>query len=284
MVTDGLMESWYTVSPAAILPAASGHMVGLRGLLPGSRELASAAGRAALLTGHCLIKLDRRSDAYRVYSLAEMAARDAGDGAVRGLVLCQQSSLYSTVAEGLPPGDIVAALRLLDEAVAAVPRGAPGRLRATIHDRRAEERAVMGDATGALRDLEAAELALAEQGEGAFFGPRNAVELGAVRGSVELILGRSQDAVATLDATLVGMDPRLVAWRAAVLADQGAALARVGELDAAVDRLERALQLARKASAGDHVNRIHGVRRRDLAGRGSEPVVLRLDELLASAG
>jgi hypothetical protein len=65
-VTDSLMRSWYTVSPSALLPAASGHLVALSSLLLGSRELASVVARTALLTGHCLMELDRRSDAYRL--------------------------------------------------------------------------------------------------------------------------------------------------------------------------------------------------------------------------
>src|SRR5205807_1614349 len=94
-------------------------------------------------------------------------------------------------------------------------------------------------------------------------------------------LGRHQEAVATLDATLAGMDPRLRAWRAAALADQGAAYAHAGDLDAAVGRLERALQLAH--AAADHVNRVRGVRNRDLSRWADEPAVRRLDDALSAS-
>jgi tetratricopeptide (TPR) repeat protein len=282
-ITDGLMRNWYTISPSALLPAAGGHLTALSRLLPGSRQLASVAGRTALLSGHCLMKVGRASDAYRVYALAATAARDAGDAALRSIVLAMHSSLYSTVAEGYRPGDTRAALRLLDQAALCVPASAPGRLRAAVRSRRAEERAANADAAGALGDLEVAEAALNEPSDDVHFGPRDHVELGAIRGSVQLLLGRNNDAVKTLDVTLAAMDPRLAAWRSAVLADQGAAYARLGELEVAADRLERALQLARSAGASDHVNRIRGVRRRDLGGYDHERVVERLDEQLEAA-
>jgi hypothetical protein len=78
------------------------------------------------------------------------------------------------------------------------------------------------------------------------------------------------------------MDPKLIGWRAAVLADQGAALARMGEMEAAVDCLERALQLARAAADGHHVDRVRGAVHRDLARWEDEPAVRRLDEALSA--
>jgi tetratricopeptide (TPR) repeat protein len=280
VVINGLMAQWYMVPPAALLPAANGQLSALKRMLPGPRRLSSVAGWAGLLTGHCLMKLRRHDEAYGAYSLAEMAARDAGDDSLRGLVLAMRSSIYSTVAEGDRPGDTRAAISLLDEAVSAS-RAAPGRLRAAVYGRRAEERAVEADPTGSLHDLEAAESALTDPGEGYHFGPRAAAELGAIRGNVQLLLGQHREAIATLDVTLTNMDPKLIGWRAAVLADQGAAFARAGEMEAAVDRLERALQLAR--AAGDHVQRIDGIRQRDLGRWADEPAVVRLSEQIASA-
>jgi len=191
--------------------------------------------------------------------------------------------MYSPVALGHREGDSAHALAHLDEAATAAGHQiqTPSRLRVTVLARRAEERAAAGDATGVVRDLEAAHESLAIPSEGIYFGPRNEVELGALRGACELLLGQHRQAVTTLHATAERMDPSLVAWRAAVLADQGAALARMGQVDEACGRLSAALDLARQAAAADHLHRIRGVRERDLVRWGDAAPVRQLDEQLA---
>jgi hypothetical protein len=59
-----------------------------------------------------------------------------------------------------------------------------------------------------------------------FFGPRAPAELGAIRGTCEVLLRRNRDAVATFDWVLREMDPALVSWRATVARDRAAALAQ----------------------------------------------------------
>jgi len=280
-VMYGLMQSWYTASPAALLPAANGHLRSLRDRMPGPRDLVRLTGRTALLVAMLAVRMPRlRGQAYGAFSLAQTAARDAEDRTYEALAVGMTSSLYSTVSGWPRRGDTKRAMELLDEAVqlTGARRSAPGRLRAVILSRRAEERAVLGDGDGAMNDLDIAETSLSHPGEDFFFGVRGPRELGALRGNVELLLGRNRDAVATLDRTLTDMDPSLVSWRAAVLADQGAAFARMRELEQAVDRLECALQLARMA--GDQEQRVRGVRERDLASYSTEPVVRRLDDQL----
>jgi transcriptional regulator with XRE-family HTH domain len=281
-----LMVDWYTHSPQSLLPAASGHLVALRGLLPGApalaARLASVTGRAALLVGHALLKLERRGDAYAQFSLAESLARDAGDGTLLALVLAIRSGMYSPISLGHREGNTDRAIALLDEAVAAGAR-APGRVRVLVFARRAEERAAVQDEIHALRDLATAESSLSPSGDETFFGPRDTAELGAIRGTCEALLGRHREAVATLQQTADRMDSSLVAWRSAVLADQGAALAQLGQIDEACDRLSQALDLARTATASDHLQRITGVRQVHLERYSSDPAVRRLDQQLGSA-
>jgi len=62
-------------------------------------------------------------------------------------------------------------------------------------------------------------------GEDHWYGPRDAAELAAVRGTSELLLGRHRDAAGTLAWTLERMDPSAVNWRAVVAADRDRALA-----------------------------------------------------------
>jgi transcriptional regulator with XRE-family HTH domain len=284
-VTDALVGSWYTVAPRALLPAVSGHFATLRALLPGPPRfqpaLASTAGRAAALLGHVLIKLDRRGEAYAQYASAEALARDARDGTLRALTLALRSGMFSPVSLSPRHGDSARALAELDEAIRCAGAAAPPLLRVVVHARRAEERAAAGDAPGAQRDLERAETALAPAGAETFYGPRDAAEMGAMRGVVQGLLGQHKAALETLDATLAGMTPSVVAWRAAVLADQGAALAQQAEVEEACVRLGRALDLAERSSAGDHVQRVLGIRRMHLAAHGGTPAVRALDDRLA---
>jgi tetratricopeptide (TPR) repeat protein len=282
-----LMGDWYTHSPQSLLPAASGHLMALRELLPGppalARRLASVTGRAALLVGHALLKLERRGDAYAQFSLAETLARDAGDGTLLAGVLAIRSGMYSPISLGHRQGNTDRAIALLDGAAAAA-ANAPGRVRVLVFARRAEERAAGQDEVHALRDMQMAEASLTLPDDEAFFGPRDDAELGAIRGTCEALLGRNREAVGTLQQTAERMHPSLVAWRSAVLADQGAALARLGQIDEACDSLSRALELARQATANDHLQRIAGVRHLYMAGFSGDPAVRRLDDELGGDG
>jgi transcriptional regulator with XRE-family HTH domain len=219
-VTALLMAEWYRMPPAALLPAAAGHLAMLRGGLPGSRELSAVAGWTACLTGHLLAKLDRRGDAYAHYALADSLARDAGDSNLRASTLVDRRGLCSWRCGG----ETRRGLELLAEANAAAGPTAPPLLRTVILATRAEDRATVGDEVGCLRDLEAAGAALQPSADH-FFGPRAPAELGAIRGTCESLLGRRREAVETFDWVLREMDPALVSWRATVAADRDAARA-----------------------------------------------------------
>jgi transcriptional regulator with XRE-family HTH domain len=221
-VTALLMGEWYRMSPAALLPAAAGHLAMLRNGLPGSAELSSVAGWTACLTGHLLAKLDRRGDAYAHYALADSLARDAGDSNLRASTLVVRRGLCSWRRTGEPRRG----LEFLAEAEATAGPTAPPLLRTVILATRAEDRATVGDEVGCLRDLEAAGAALSRPSADHFFGPRAPAELGAIRGTCESLVGRRREAVETFDWVLREMDPALVSWRATVAADREAALAR----------------------------------------------------------
>jgi transcriptional regulator with XRE-family HTH domain len=224
-VTSGLLAQWYTVSPSALLPAAAGHLDVLRSLLPGplglATRLASATGSAALLAGHLLLKVDRVGPAFANHSLATSLAREAGDGDLEALSLALQGSGFYSQRR---LGDPQRYLALLDRAEALARSTRWPLLRTTTLALRAEARAAGADEAGCLRDLEVAEAALPASGVHAY-GPRTPVELAAVRGSCELLLGRRREAVRTLTWTLERMDPTAASWRALVAADRDAALA-----------------------------------------------------------
>ncbi len=220
-VTQLLMGQWYTLPPAALLPAATAHLAMLRNGLPGSRELSSVAGWTALFTGKLLMKLDRRGDAYSHHALAESLARDAGDTSLRAMALVGRRALCSWRRTG----ETRRGLEFLAEADTTAGPAAPPLLRTVILATRAEDRAATADELGCLRDLEAAETAL-QPSMSHFFGPRSPAELGAVRGTCEALLGRRREAVETFSWVLREMDPALVSWRATVAADRDAALAK----------------------------------------------------------
>jgi transcriptional regulator with XRE-family HTH domain len=223
-VTAGLLAQWYTVSPSALLPAAAAHLEVLRGLLPGppalATRLASATGSAALLAGHLQLKVDRVGPAFANHSLATALAREAGDSDLEALSLTLQGSFYSHRRLRDPQRK----LALLDRAEALARSTRWPLLRVVTLGIRAEARAAGGDEAGCLRDLESAEAALPASGIHAY-GPRTPVELAAVRGSCELLLGRRREAAQTLSWTLARMDPTAVSWRELVAADRDAALA-----------------------------------------------------------
>ena len=154
------------------------------------------------------------------YALAESLARDAGDSSLLALVSVVRTGLYFWRRTG----ETHRALALLADAEAIAGPAAPPLLRTVILSSRAEDRAAIGDEIGCLRDLEAAEAALRPSATH-FFGPRTPVELGAIRGTCESLLGRRREAVETFDWVLRDMDPALAAWRATVARDRDAALA-----------------------------------------------------------
>lgn len=219
--TAMLMAEWYRLPCVALLPAAVGHLSVLKGRLPGSRDLCSAAGWTAVLVGNLLKELDRRGDAYSHYALAEILARDVGDANLLAMVLVVRRGLLYWRYGGEPHR----ALDLLAEAEASSGPAAPPLLRTVILTARAEDCATVSDEVGCLRALEAAQAAIRPSATH-FFGPQTPADLGAVRGTCQALLGRDREAVETFDWVLREMDPALAAWRATVAADRDVVMAR----------------------------------------------------------
>jgi hypothetical protein len=88
----------------------------------------------------------------------------------------------------------------------------------------AEEHAAVGDADEFEHYMAQAEAAVRPSDH--WYGPRDAAELAAVRGTSELLLGRNRDAAETLRWTLARLDPSAVNWRAVTTSDRDRALAR----------------------------------------------------------
>jgi len=58
-----------------------------------------------------------------------------------------------------------------------------------------------------------------------WYGPRDAPELAAIRGTSELLLGHHRKAAETLTWTLARLNPSAVNWRAVITSDRDRALA-----------------------------------------------------------
>ena len=219
-VTTALLGRWYSAQPAVLLPPAMAHLSALQQALPAPTGLENLTGRTALLVGYLFAKLERFGEARTYYAQAESLARDTDDLNLRAVTLIAHSGLHCWRRAG----DAQRSRDLVEEAVAVAGNGAPFLVRTAVLARRAEERAAAGDETGCLGDLEAAERTISHSDD-VWYGPRDAAELSAVRGTCELLLGRHRDAAATLGWTLQRMDPSAVNWRALVAADRDRALA-----------------------------------------------------------
>ena len=211
LVTMGLDAQRSAVGAASLLPAILGHLASLEARLPASAEVTA---KAALLAGNQLMET-RPGQAYRCFVLAESLGSDT----VRAKSMNGRAALFGW------SGDLSHALSLQQEAMGLLGRTAP-MLGAALLARRAELHAEMGHDAAAMRDLDAADRAMAGQYQWWYGDPQTPAELGAYRGAVLTTLGRYREAADTLTWVLDGMDPSKVLWRAAVTADRDAALAR----------------------------------------------------------
>lgn len=108
-----------------------------------------SAGETLALAGWTLFDLQRSREAERLYRDAVGFAREAGDQPLMACVLGYWSYLLSS------KGDIGSAVSMLSDAVAEV-RGSAATTQAWLSARRAEEQALLGENTDALRSLDQA--------------------------------------------------------------------------------------------------------------------------------
>jgi transcriptional regulator with XRE-family HTH domain len=218
-VTTGFLSQWYAASPAALLPPVLAHVRALQQALPGPQELESLTGRTALLAGHLFAKVDRPPDARASYALAESLARDSGDTDLLAVVLVLWSGLHSWRRTS----DRRRSFKLVSEAAATISTASPPLLRTLVLARMAEEHAAVGDADEFEQHMAQAEAAVRPGDH--WYGPRDAAELAAIRGTSELLLGRRRQAAETLTWTLARLDSSAVNWRAVIASDRDRALA-----------------------------------------------------------
>jgi transcriptional regulator with XRE-family HTH domain len=212
LVTMGLDAQRSAVGAACLLPAILGHLASLEAKLPASAE---ATAKAALLAGNQLMAT-QPGQAYRCFVLAE----SLGSLTVRAKSMNGRAALYGR------GGDLPQALSLQEEAMAVLGRAAP-MLGAALLARRAELHAGMNHEVAAMRDLDAADRAMAGQYQWWYGDPQTPAELGAYRGAVLTTLGRHGEAADTLTWVLERMDTSKVVWRTAVAAQRDAALAQL---------------------------------------------------------
>jgi transcriptional regulator with XRE-family HTH domain len=281
-ITDSYARLWKTAPPRALLRGLHAHLGTLTTLLPAAQghRLQALTADTAVLAGYLAFQAEDRGQATGYWDMAQQLSAEIG-GETQARALIAASAVHSTVAYGGVLTPSRTPLDLLEAAEARAGAGTSRLVRAWALARRAEERAALGDAGGADRDLEAADGCLQEQTTCAetIVGPRNSGQLDGFRGSCDVLLGRYGEAIASLRRSLDGMPASMVAWRSVVHADLGAALAGLGEVEEACTVLSAALRLATVAGAPEHVHRVHGVRHR-LHVHAAEPSVRRLDEEL----
>ncbi len=280
LVTDSYARQWKVMPPATLLPAVQAHLRLLSGVRTAQdRRLRALTADTAVLAGYLAFQLEDRGRASAYWTMARELASDIG-GETWARTLVAHSALHSQLAHGAAGGS-TAALALLDAAGQATGRPGSRLLRAWVFARRAEEHAALGDGSAADRDIDAARARLDDPGpcSDSIVGPRDAGQLEGFVGNCALLLDRVE-AADILRRSLESMPAEMVAWRSVVHCDFAAALARQGEVEAACDALSKAFRLAVEVGAAEHVQRIHGIRRRMDRYADAWPV-RQLDELIA---
>jgi hypothetical protein len=218
--------------------------------------------------------------------MAEPLAREARDDDTLALILMLRADLLSAVPSGGVEGFPVLAQRHLDQALSLVSDQTPLAIRAPLLLRSAEEKAFVGNESGALDGLDrAAAWASGSGGRHHYLRPTWGrppdVErvIASFRGSVLLMIGRAGEAIRILSSSPTSRFP---ADRPPMLADLAAAHARQGELDRTCELLNGAIDLVHEHDLPVAARRIAGVRRRHLARWDREPAVSALDERIAA--
>ncbi len=268
ILTEEYWCLYHRMAPKSLQPVVAAHHDLMKRLLvnsspgPHRPQLAAALGQAAMLDGWLSFLLDDRHTARDRWVYAEQLAEEFGDGQLRAHVLIARSSLVSSLPQGGRSGESAVAITLLDEAERLVGESAP--LRAWLLARRAEEHAAGGRRSSAAaracaRDLATAERLLTGKGaSGCLPGPKTELDWNGFRGNCALMLGRDDEAVQVLRASLAAAPLDRATLRAVLLNDYGAALARLGQVDEACAAFTESLGLADETGAAVHAQRVAG--------------------------
>jgi transcriptional regulator with XRE-family HTH domain len=289
-VADDYARRMHTEAPRDLLPQVERHLTYVRSLLRSSQpsleggRLHLIAGTMAAVAGRLSFSLGNAGDAHAHYVAAEGHAREAGEGPLRAYVLGLRRQLHSDLWQGWRGTGSSKPLRLLDEAHAAAGTGSSPWLRTWLLACRAEEHANLGDAQAAHRDLEDADhlLGTATSADYGFFAHWHnspVARLAAFRGNCAQMLGRTEEATATMEDALVALDPSLVSIRSSELVDLAMAYAKEKEVERASGLLAESLNMCSKDGLVVQVQRVIGVRKH-LSRWNDAPTVRDLDERL----
>lgn len=280
-----LAAAWDDGQPARLLARVRGLSAVVSELAeraePAQRAgLQHLAARVAALAGLLSRFVDDDHAAVNHLIAAETWAYEARDDGVLALAMIWRSDVFSAVQAGRGGPSEPFVREQLERAV-RLAWGAPPAVRALALLRQAEEHAVIGATTAAMRFLDMADSvwasALERRDEGLYGIGWSETIHSAFRANVHVLIGRPAAAVPLLGPVIVN------SWgsnRIAAVTDYASALARMGEADEAAELLLDALDAARDAGAADRVRRVAGVRQRDLGGHSDVAAVRRLDEAL----
>lgn len=290
-LTEHLARLRPSLAPGELLPQVESHLltlgtrVALQSGPPALRErLLSVAGGTAALAGWLCFMLERRREARDYLEWAEPLVVEAKDDEARSLILMLRADLASAVPTGGEGGSPERALHLLERARALTKPEMPECLRVPLLLRSAEELACMDRAEEALRLVEEAErmAAVGTATPPYYLRPtwRGSERfLAGFKGNIFQLLGQSPTAIEILSGT---PGTGYAADVPVKMVDLAAAHARAGDLDHACELLGKAIELLGSYDLPVATQRIAGIRRRHLDRWKREPLVLDLDERLAS--
>ncbi|MGH8908096.1 MAG: helix-turn-helix domain-containing protein [Egibacteraceae bacterium] len=291
--TTVLASAYYDVAPHTLLAPVNAHLEEASRLLkvsmrPAQRQrLLSLTGDMAAFVARLAFLCDRPGQMEAFLRLAASRAGEAEDRVLLAEIWCAQGHLYSDSVNGSPYHDPKTAMTLLEHAT-LLAVDAPGWVRSHIAVRVAEERAAAKDAHGTDAALDTAVRALHDTSgppmpadgflSTAGYFAHWGTGLEGYQGTCEVLLGRPERAVRTLETRLDGpLTPRV---RAINLTDLGAARASQGQPEEAAACLTQAHDLNGTSGNTIGYQRILGARQRIDPRCNDLPAVRALDERL----
>ncbi len=286
------------LGPAPVIRAAMTHLHGIERLVEfpmadGERQRVGAVNAdAAALVGWLSWLLDRRAEAAHAMSSATRLARESGDRVLQARVLGLLSWMASPIPTGGQRGDAATARSLAMHAAAAA-RGGPPADRAWLIERTACEHAAAGEADACRRALwEARQLGPPRPARHdspapgffeSFLALRPSHALDAAAGLCHVLLGESEEALATLTAIAGDADPSDLYDVGNLLCGLAAAHAQRGDVEAAARVAMQAVSLARRGGFPLNLLRVHGLRQGMPEWWEKDPAIRELDECLHEA-
>jgi ATP/maltotriose-dependent transcriptional regulator MalT len=274
-----------------LLPLVRLHLADVRALLAPfhsesvQRRLLMVASETAVIGGYLSYHLHNYGDAEGYYALADQLATEAGDGSLRAMGLVARSALCSQVPHGGSGGDPQLALALLSQAEEVAGPHASPLLLTWLHSRRVEDFASCGEESASDRSFDLANrtFATVRGRDDGFYYNWTDRRLTGYRASAAVLLGRSQEAAATVEAPLRVTTSRMPSERSFLLIILAAADADQGDVERGCRLLMEALHLAKDAGLYERVRRIKGTRRQHFTAWATSDAVRELDAKLLAA-